>query len=84
MVGLRESPCGLLRADRLGLLLAEMLVSRRLLRGIAQYPANGILRAGADRLRRRNHRVEVRHVCASVRAGTARLMTKVVAATVVM
>lgn len=44
-------PCRLLRPDRLCLLLAEMLASRRLLRSPPQCPADGLLRAGADRSR---------------------------------
>ena len=41
-----------LRADRLCLVLDEVPSSRRLLRRAAQRPADGLLRAGADRARR--------------------------------
>ena len=48
---LSRKPCRLLRADRLCLHLDEMPASRCLLRGAAQCPADGLLRAGADRPR---------------------------------
>ena len=49
---LSRKPCRLLRADRLCLVLDEMPASGRLLRGPAQRPADGLLRAGPDRPRR--------------------------------
>ena len=45
-------PRGVLRADRLCLVLDEVLASGRVLRRAAQRPADGLLRAGADRARR--------------------------------
>ena len=47
-----ESHAASLRADRLCLVLAEVPASGRVLRGAAQRPADGLLRAGADRARR--------------------------------
>ena len=44
-------PCRVLRADRLRFGLAEVLASGRVLRGAAELPADGLLRAGADRPR---------------------------------
>ena len=49
---LPRKPRGQLRHDRLRLVLDEMPPSRRLLRGAAQRPADGLLRAGPDRPRR--------------------------------
>ena len=50
--GFPGKPRRLLRADRLCLVLDEMLASRRLLRRAAERPADGLLRAGPDRPRR--------------------------------
>src|SRR3979411_1122976 len=50
---LPRKPCGVLRADRLRVVLDEMLASRRVLRLVAQRAAHGLLRARADRAGRR-------------------------------
>ena len=49
---LSREPRRLLRADRLRQQLAQVLASGRVLRGAAQRPADGLLRARADRARR--------------------------------
>ena len=70
---LPREPRRLLRADRLCLVLAEVLASGRVLRGAAQRPADGLLRAGADRARRRRRMASRSGRSASTpRAGTAR------------
>ena len=70
---LSGKPCGLFCADRLCLVLDEMLASGRLLRGAPQRPADGLLRAGADRPRRRRRMASRSGPSASTpRAGTAR------------
>ena len=48
---LSREPCRELRADRLCLLVDEMPPSRRVLRGLAQRPADGVLRSRANRPR---------------------------------
>ena len=70
---LSRKPRRLFRADRLCLLLAEVLASRRLLRRAAQCPADGLLRAGPDRPRRPATMASRSGRSASTpRAGTAR------------
>jgi error-prone DNA polymerase len=49
LLRLSRKPRGLLRPDRLRLVLAQMLAPGRLLRGPAQRPAHGLLRSGPDR-----------------------------------
>ena len=70
---LPREPCRLLRADRLCLVLAEVPPSGRVLRRAAQRPADGLLRAGADRPRRARRTASRSGRSASTpRAGTAR------------
>ena len=50
--GFPEISRGFFCADRLCVILGEVLASRRLLRGAPQFPAHGLLRTRADRPRR--------------------------------
>ena len=73
---LSRKPRRLLRADRLRLVLDEVPSSGRVLRGAAQRPADGLLRAGADRPRRAASTASRCGRSASTpRAGTARWST---------
>ena len=71
--GFPESHAAVLRAAGLCLLLVQGLLSRRLLRGDPELPADGLLPAGAAGPRRRDHGVEITRSSTSIfPTGTAR------------
>ena len=72
---LPRKPRRQLRADRLRQFVDEMPPPRRVLRRVAERPADGVLRARADRPRRGSMAWTIRPVCVNASRGTARWST---------